>query len=238
MRRKLANAFLGVVFIVIGICYIVNIAFDLNFTIFFDGWWTLFIIVPCIYNMIDNRINAGNIIGTLIGVVLFLEVQDIWDFSFSLWKLTIPIILIIIGLSIILGGTFRNRNCKTNTFTSTGTEQTYFHANSETIPSYSAVFGGNEPNYEGQKFSGAKATSIFGGTGLKLRNAIIDHDCFIDVTNIFGGTDIYLPSNVKAIIRCNPILGGCDNKFVSSTDPNAPVVTINATCILGGIEIK
>lgn len=264
MRKKLANLFLGLVFIVIGGCYILSITvFDhSSFSIFFRGWWTLFIIVPCIYNMIESNINIGNCIGLLIGVSLFIQFQNIWDWHYSMWKICFPVVLIIIGLGIIFGNRHHHHNCNNNCNTNCNSDscsnnyQTNDNVSSATfsssdkafssdgpksadgIPTYNAVFGSNEPNYTGQYFRGAKLSCIFGGIELNLRNAIIDQNCFIDATTIFGGMDIFLPANVKVIVNGSPFLGGVDNKFVSSSDVNAPVVTVNFSCVLGGIDIK
>lgn len=226
MRKKLADAFLGIVFIVIGIIYVVYLATDHSFSIFFDGWWTLFIILPCVYSMISQGINIGNIIGAGIGVLLFLSVQDVIRYS-DIWKFLVPAILILIGISIIIKP--HSKKYHGEVYTSVDTSDN---------PTYTAVFGGQDPNYSGQEFKGAKVNAIFGGADLKLRDAIIKENCVIDISAVFGGADIYLPSNVKIIVNTTPIFGGVDTVFVSSTDVNAPVVTINCVCIFGGVDIK
>ena len=226
MRKKLADLFLGIILILIGVLYIFKIATNSVFDIFFDGWWSLFIIIPCLYDMIKNKINTGNLIGAGIGVILLLSAQDYFE-SIDLWKLTVPAILILIGLSII----FRKKN-----------NPSYFYQKENCqngkVPGYSAIFGGIEPNFNGLLFEGSKVTAVFGGVDLNLRNAIITKDCFIDVVATFGGVDIYLPSNVKVIVNSTPIFGGYDNSFISNTLPDAPIVTINASCIFGGMDIK
>ena len=62
MRNKLSNGFLGLAFVAIGCALLGNIFFDWNFTIFFDGWWTLFIIIPCVYSMLRTGINSYNFV--------------------------------------------------------------------------------------------------------------------------------------------------------------------------------
>ena len=80
MRNKISMAFVGIVFILLGVAIIGN-AFDAwNFTIFFDGWWTLFIIVPCVASMINNGVNSGNVIGLTIGVLLLTWQQQSYNF--------------------------------------------------------------------------------------------------------------------------------------------------------------
>ena len=69
-----------------------------------------------------------------------------------------------------------------------------------------------------------------------LRKAIIENDCAIQVTAVFGGIDIMVPDNVNVKVNSNSIFGGVSNK--TSANPNAPTLYINATCMFGGADIK
>ena len=55
--------------------------------------------------LFKEREKTGNIIGLLIGVALLLSCQNILDFD-MIWKLALPAVLIIIGLSFIFKDTF------------------------------------------------------------------------------------------------------------------------------------
>ena len=52
--RKLSNIIWGILFIFIGSIWALNATGIADIDIFFDGWWTLFIIVPSIIGIIDN----------------------------------------------------------------------------------------------------------------------------------------------------------------------------------------
>ena len=102
--KKFENIFWGILLIVIGVIIGGNALGITNINIFFDGWWTLFIIIPCFMGVIKDKEKTGSIIGLLIGIALLLGCQDILDFDI-IWKLAFPTILIIIGLSIIFKDT-------------------------------------------------------------------------------------------------------------------------------------
>lgn len=215
----------GLIFIALGILFAGN-AFDLwNFELFFDGWWTLFIIVPCAMGLFEKGFRTSSFIGLVIGVLLLLAAQDVLVWS-MVGKLIIPIILIFIGLKIIFGKKF---NCGIGKFDG---------VNKNGLPNYTAIFGSNEVNFPYQTFIGANITSIFGGVELNLKDAIINDDVVINVFTIFGATDIIVPPNVKVKISSIPIFGGVSNKSNSIALENAPTVYINATCIFAGAEIK
>ena len=71
-----------------------------------------------------------------------------------------------------------------------------------------------------------------------MRNAIIEKDCAITATSIFGGIDILVPDNINVKINSNSIFGGVSEKNHRPTVQGTPTVYINATCMFGGVEIK
>ena len=199
-----------------------------NINIFFDGWWTLFIIIPCFIGLFKENEKTGNFIGLLIGVALLLACQNIIDFHL-IWKLAFPTILVIIGVSLIfkdtIGGKVNSEIRKLNE-----------KRNGEN--GYCATFAGQNVNFDGQNFTGADLTAVFGGLKCDLRNAIIDSDVVINASSTFGGIEIYVPSNVKIKIKSIPIFGGVENKANTKTDENSHTIYINSTAVFGGVEIK
>ena len=93
----------GILLIILGLILGLN-AFEItHIDIFFDGWWTLFIIVPSFAGLLDKEEEKkGNIIGLIIGVSLLLACQGILRLDLIL-KLIIPFIFIAIGISFLFG---------------------------------------------------------------------------------------------------------------------------------------
>ena len=226
--KKFGNVLWGIVLIVIGLIVGGNALGITNINIFFDGWWTLFIIIPCFIGIFKENEKTGNLIGLLIGVALLLACQDILDFDL-IWKLAFPAILVAIGLSIIfkdaLGGKVSSEIKKLNE-----------KRNGEN--SYCATFAGQNVNFDGEKFTGADLTAVFGGVKCDLRNAIIDSDVVINASSTFGGIEIFVPSDVKIKIKSTPIFGGVENKVNTKTTENSHTIYINSTAVFGGVEIK
>ena len=75
--KKIGSVILGIILIAIGAVFALNALNITDIDIFFDGWWTLFIIVPCTIGLFTEREKTGNIIGIAIGVFLLLCCQDI-----------------------------------------------------------------------------------------------------------------------------------------------------------------
>ena len=224
--KKIKNVLCGIVLIAVGVMFALNTLEITNIDIFFEGWWTLFIIIPCTVSLFTERDKTGNIVGILIGVCLLLCCQGIMDFS-MLWKLLLPAIIVIVGIKMIYTGIF---NKKENEII------IEIKNNDNKTKNESAIFSGYDVNYDGQVFEGAEYTAIFGGVECDLRNAIIQTDCVIKVTVLFGSVDIFVPKNVNVKVNSNCIFGGVSNKTSSNAD--APTIYISGTCIFGGVDIK
>ena len=106
--KKASSVIWGILLIAAGVIFALNTLNIADIDIFFSGWWTLFIIVPCGVGLFTEREKTGNIIGIAIGVFLLLCCQDILSFS-MLWKLLVPAIIVIIGLKMVLTGLFGNK---------------------------------------------------------------------------------------------------------------------------------
>lgn len=224
--KKTSSVLWGIVLIVAGVIFALNVFNITDIDIFFDGWWTLLIIVPCAIGLFTEREKTGNIIGIVIGVVLLLCCQDILSFS-MLWKLLVPAIIVIVGLKMVLTGLFGN---KANEI------MKQLRLEGKEPKAGCAVFSGCDMNYDGQVFEGAELTAVFGGVECDLRNAVIEKDCAVQVSAIFGGIDILVPSNINVKVSSNSIFGGVSNK--TAAHQNAPTIYVSGICMFGGVDIK
>lgn len=231
MRNKVSNLLWGLIFIVIGVGIAGNVLFDWNFNIFFPGWWTLFIIIPCLLSILRSGFQVGAITGLIIGLMLF--VAQYISLDVSLWKLVVPAILIIIGLKIAFQGAFNKPRNVNHTIHIDGQDS----MSSSNRREYSAIFAGNRIRIT-DRFLGTSLNAIFGGMTLDLRDAIIDRDVEIAATAVFGGIDIYVPRGVFVKINNIPIFGGVSDKTGYVKDPNTFTIYLNSTTMFGGIDIK
>ena len=101
--KKIGSILVGVVLVLGGVLFALNALNITNISIFFDGWWTVFILVPSVVGLFTERDKTGSLIGIGVGVLLLLCCQDIIAFD-MLWKLLVPAIVIIIGLRMVLAG--------------------------------------------------------------------------------------------------------------------------------------
>ncbi len=225
--KKKSNILWGLVFIAIGIIIGLNSLEITNINLFFDGWWTLFIIIPCFIDLFKDKNKTGNIIGVIIGILLLLSCQDFIDFDL-IWKLMIPIIFVIIGASLIFKESFYKKTESLKKISSKSDFQ---------MKEYCSTFSSQTVNYDHEEFKGCELTSVFGNIKCDLRNANISKDVIINTTSIFGTIDILFPDNVNVKVEQTAIFGGVSNKTKFKEDTKYTIY-INATCLFGGTDLK
>lgn len=219
---KIGNVLWGIVLIGLGIVLGINALSIAYIDIFFDGWWTLFIIVPCFIGLLGSQDKLWNLIGLVIGVLLFLSCNHIFDIE-VVWKLFLPIALIMLGISCIF---------KNGVYSKTLKEMGPVRGRK-----FNAVFAGQNLDFSHETFEGGKLNPIFGGIQCDLRKANISDKSIIEANSIFGGITIFVPEDIEVKVVATPIFGGVSNKK-GKLDSKNKTVYIKALCIFGGVEIR
>ena len=98
--KKLSGIVIGALLVAVGVIYILGAFGIADINISLDGWWTLFIIVPCLNGVITSKDKTGNLIGLAVGVMLLLAAQDVFEYDMIL-KLIVPVIIIALGIKMI-----------------------------------------------------------------------------------------------------------------------------------------
>ena len=219
--KNCKSIILGIILILVGVWFGLYATGVVKVNLLFDGWWTLFIIIPSFLGLFDGEEKGGSLIGLFVGILLLLFCQDVLDFDILL-KLIVPCVLIVTGLTFIFKGRTKTRNVEN------------VKAVGET--NYSATFSGQNLDFSKEEFTGTKLDAVFGGIKCDLRDAIIKDDVLIEASAIFGGITILVPKDVNVIITSTSIFGGVDGK--SKKDKSGKTIYLNATCLFGGVDVK
>lgn len=219
--KNCRNIILGIILIVVGVWFGLYSTGVVKVNLLFDGWWTLFIIIPSFLGLFDDNNRTGSLIGLIIGVLLLLSCQELLDFDLVL-KLIVPAILVITGIAFIFKGKIKNKNME--------------NVKAVSGNNYSATFSEQNLDFSKEEFTGTKLDAVFGGIKCDLRNAIINDDVVIEASAIFGGITILVPKDVNVKVTSTSIFGGVDGK--SKMAKPGKTIYVNATCLFGGVEIK
>ncbi|MFW6009179.1 MAG: LiaF domain-containing protein [archaeon] len=214
---------MGVTVFVIGIIFLGNFFEFWQLDLFFDGWWTIFIIIPSINGLIKKQNFIMSIIGLSLGVFLLLLNQGLLTQNYL--ALFVAITLLVIGIHMI--------------YTSLNVNKALDPKNSEKEDRFSTVslFGGGDEKYPKSNLDSASITKIFGGGEIDFSNATINKDIVINVGVIFGGVDLILPDNVNIISKVVPVFGGVDVNSENYSDDNKNNIYVTGLCLFAGVDI-
>ena len=220
----------GLALIAVGIIWALVTLDIIDFSFSTEGWWALFIIIPCLYNLLTGKDKGGAAIGICIGVLLLLGARGIisWD---KFWQLGLAAIAIGIGVNLIFFNSWeKSRQVEIETIDKEGRQ----------IKSIAINFGKQDVSFAGERFEGAEMRVHFGNVNLDLRDAVIERDAFIDIDSAFSGIVIYLPENavVKNAISCG--FAGVNDKRRVKPEPaqDRPVIFLSGNIGFTDVELR
>lgn len=221
----------GTALVVFGIVWIVCICLHIN--VLFDGWWTLFIIVPCLCALLGNNEKTGPAIGLGVGVMLLLAEQNVIDWD-MFWKLGLAVLIIALGLGMIFG----SKNWIGNKKVADTPLPNALNRNGKNIRVINASFGEQNLSFGGEVFEGADVNASFASVHLDLHGATINDDVELNVDCKFAGLVIYAPGDLLVKVTANATFGGVDDKRRVIVTENTHTLYISGSCVFSGIEIK
>ena len=219
----MSNVLWGLVFIIVGLIWGLNVLDIIKVNLFFRGWWTFFIIIPSLISLFNSKKKSkvSSVFWLAIGIFLLLASWGIFSYDL-LFKLFIPFILVFIGIYLMFFDWFRRDKIS--------------RVDEGKLDSIVATFS-KEDVKKDDSFKGAKVDAIFGSVVLDLRDSKISGDVVIKASSIFGGVDIIIPSGVNVEVRSTSIFGGVSRKIKNDSN-NKKVIYIEAFCMFGGVDIK
>ena len=224
----------GVALVALGVILGLNAMEITNIDLFFEGWWTLFLIIPGLIGLFTERDKTGNLIVISIGVFLLLASQDRIGYDL-MWKLLLGLTVTIFGLSLIFKGLFKRKPKRTKRFDEEPAPTTATTEENEKIVS---CFSDRKVDYAGREFRGVELVSVFGDIVCDLRFAIFTKDAVIKTNVVFGDVTILLPANLNVKVSTNSVFGDVTDNSAGSDQMFPITLTVEGNCCFGDIEIK
>ncbi len=221
----------GIAIIALGVIFGGNALGLFNLNVFFDGWWTLFIIVPSTISLITEKGRIASLGFLTTGIILLLAAQNVFSYDVA-WKAILALFLILIGISIIFRSVFHNKNDKEVA------KKVENLKNDKTMDAQTAVFSGSDRIYNDEVFTGSNLTAVFGGVDLDLRKAKFEKDTVIKAFCAFGGIDIKVPEDVQIKIKSGIIFGGISDDRKGDKNKGKYTIYLDAAGGFGGISIS
>ncbi len=104
-----------------------------------------------------------------------------------------------------------------------------------------AIFGGVSRKGPWEPEPVMTVVAIFGGADLDFRDAVLPgKEIVLRATAVLGGLQITVPPEMRVVDSGIAILGGREiaGNPAEASSPDAPVLRIEGTCVLGGIDVQ
>ena len=226
-RHSSGRVFWGLVLILLGVLFLLDQMGRVDFGDLISQWWPLVLVAAGLWQLISSNFKelAGGLFLIALGAIFQLAKLDI--LGRNVWHYVWPALIIGLGLWVLIGAFRRSSAAK-------------FPGSKEDELDAFAIFAGLNRRIESQNFRGGKATAIMGGIELDFTSIrLAEAKAGIELTAIMGGIDVKVPRHIRVELDGNPVLGGVENKHHSAPGSGAEqTLSIKATAILGGIEIK
>lgn len=226
MKQQWSRILLGVVLILAGLGYAGDVMDFWHFDLFFDGWWSLFIIVPCLFSIVENGFDTGNSLGLVFGLMLLFSARGLLSWH-RMIQLMFPALLIILGIGLLA------RPRRVPVPAGEAPPMDLSHA-----PELSAIFSHETRRIVNTITGGARLTAVFGSLTVDLRDAVIAQDIQLKTTAVFGSVRLLLPENTLVYTRGVSLFGRTYNQMSSSLPENSPRIYLDATNVFGSTQVR
>lgn len=218
-----ARKLFGLILLLLGVLFTLDILNILDFNLgnIISTWWPLIFVFIGI-SQFKSGSNTSGLIFTLIGVIIIVNNLNIFDVNF--WTIIFPLLLVSIGLHLL----FTNKKSSSNSL-----------VNDKKKIQIDSIFSGSNQVVSSKDIESLEVFALFGGVQLDMREAGFSPNLKpIDLTAVFGGIEITVPSNCQVIVKGSPIFGGIENRTQNSNLEENYEIILDCTAVFGGIEIK
>jgi predicted membrane protein len=251
----------GIILLVVGLMLLVHQLDLFFFPFWLFSWPTLLIVIGVYSGAKHNFRNSGWLIMVLVGIVWLLNSAIPGE---NVGRITWPLMIIIFGLWMILRRGSRDKNkehwdkwaysnqrndpntppadpadpnepINPKTDWTKNAKHTYGDDYLDAV----SVFGGVKKTILSKDFKGGDIVNIFGGAELDLTQSDINGRVVLDITQIFGGTKIVVPSNWQVVSDIAAVFASVDDKRMRSTATgNDKILVLKGVSIFAGIDIR
>lgn len=233
-KNNFISKMLGGLFVIgFGVLILLN-QIGMNIPNVFTSWEMVLILMGIVSIVKHNFKKMFGYVLIVVGGIFMIN--DFYPYTVEtrfIW----PVLIIIFGISLFFKAMTSQKKKPSYTIIKDNVEET---KNSEDFIESTAFFGGVNKNIVSKAFEGGKVTSFFGGTQINLSHADIEGPVNLDISCIFGGIELIVPSHWKIQTELTTVFGGVDDKRnVGLIDENSgKMIILKGNVFFGGVEIS
>lgn len=163
-----------------------------------------------------------------------------------------PVLLILVGLLMVFRP--RKRYCGPHPYarrhwrhrhaSSRDYAAAYYNeqeSSNEDVIDSTCFMSGVKKNILSKNFKGGEVSNIFGGTELNLMQADFEGTARLEITQVFGGTKLLVPSNWEIKSELVTVFGSMEDKRplpAGTSEEKNKILVLTGTTFFGGIDIR
>ncbi len=225
---------IGLLFLVLGAFILLRLTglIDLfHVPVYIVSWPVILIVIGIVFIVSEGSRSTGFI---LLAIGAFFLTKNITGLSFpELLMYAIPVVLIIAGFLLIFPAYIRKKKLPK------GEIRTEKGDDIQAVD----IFSGGSRTIASKEFRGGEIFTLFGGTELYFREAELADDVnVIDVFCMFGGVEIFAPSDWEIKVEATSVFAGTsDKRFPTKSDQERSeqkTLLVKGFFMFSGLEIK
>jgi predicted membrane protein len=219
-----SQAIVGVIVLLLGVILTLGNFDIINSASVLRYWPVLLIIFGAVKALQPGR-SGGRLFGIIVGAIGIFMMLDRLDIVwFEFWDLW-PLLLILIGGSLMLKASGRQILQKGDT-------------SSDQINGF-AIFGGIEQRISSANFKGGSVSAVFGAHEIDLRQADMPahSEAVLEVFAVFGGIELKVPDDWTVVLEGSAFLGGFESKARGDSLAKKKLI-VRGQAIFGGVEVR
>lgn len=244
LTSRSSKAWAGIFIIIIGsVLLLDNIVPNIPEWLF--SWSTLLIALGLFIGIKHDFKKSGWFVMVLLGTYFTLE--DALGNQFNFSKVALPLMLVILGLFILFKPKSECKKRRKWRQSFNQVDEPFVEATSSDEKKNSNdyidsvnVFAGSHQAVYSKNFKGGEIVAVFGGCDANLTQADFEGEVVLDITAIFGGAKIIIPSGWQVKSEITAIFGGLDDKRAINTAAQASnkLIIIKGLALFGGVDIR
>ena len=229
-QRTRRNIFGGLILLLIGLIFLLDNLKVIPPEFSLKDWWPLILILIGIFQLVQSRcfFHFSGWLLIFLGGVFLLTVQHRfgleWDNIWRLW----PVILILLGISIIFGRHHSHGTPLAGTSAKSG----------ESVLQEKIILSSLNKEITSADFRGGDISVVLGSAEIDLRAAkMTDATAWLTVSVVLGSVEIRIPGDWTVEMKTNAVLGSIENKTTANKEGSSKKLVITASSLLGSVEI-
>ena len=230
--KNLITLIIGLILILLGISFLLNIFHVFNFADYLLRLWPLLIVIWGL-----NYLTRGRFYWGLILIILgsLFIISNFGLVTFNVFLVFWPTLIILLGISVIIKA-FRKDGSAYKSSTDGSFEVV---ENGKSLNEVN-ILSDKKVKLDNAEINGGSVVTVLGSTKLDITDTrSVKKGAILEVVNILGETTITVPDNINIKFDSTPILGSIDDQRKQTKEiKKGDTLLIKGVAVIGEIKIR